>query len=499
MNLITIYLLSIVFAFEFNPDEYNIEPPLTEAIPPKEDPFYIPPSNLSKYQNGHIIKLRETTKLRNLIFPIKIQSSWQFMVSSRNSLDDPTVVIVSLLIPFNANFKKILSFQTFEDSPSLNCAPSYGLLKGSNLKATPLDTNFILSGLKNGWIVIVPDYESNLSSFGIGLTAGKSVLDSIKAILSLQCFPRFPRVVLWGYSGGAYASVWAASILSSYSPELSKYIVGVAAGGTPTNFTNIFIDTDETMNSALIPLTLLGIGNERPEFIEYLRSQVQDPKKMYLIEQKLCLIDARLKLANVNYFNDGVFESIHVLDGVRDILNQQDLLYVARKFIPTNIPILFYHYMFDDETRFNDVLELFKIWCEYDDVNIQLSVDTLSGSHIGQAILGSPLAFSWLRDRLNGKELTNDNCVLIEKKSNLMYPGVTKGIINLLGGIGKSILKLKLGPREKLKKKLKKKLSATDKENDELDLEQIDKLLLNEKDAFYANMTNQTIFDLVMR
>lgn len=43
------------------------------------------------------------------------------------------------------------------------------------------------------------------------------------------------KVALWGYSGGALASAWAAQQQHSYAPELYDKIVGSAFGGTPVD------------------------------------------------------------------------------------------------------------------------------------------------------------------------------------------------------------------------------------------------------------------------
>lgn len=61
----------------------------------------------------------------------------------------------------------------------------------------------------------VPDYEGPLASFTAGVLSGHSTIDSIRAafnakhILGLE---QDARYAMWGYSGGALASEWAAEL-----------------------------------------------------------------------------------------------------------------------------------------------------------------------------------------------------------------------------------------------------------------------------------------------
>lgn len=109
------------------------------------------------------------------------------------------------------------------------------------------------------WIVIVPDYESSTDAFGAGKQSGQAVLDGIRAFLSSSILPSTmakPKVALWGYSGGALASGWAASIQGDYAPELESVLVGAAIGGTPVDLRAIAYHTNGGIAAGLIGMCM---------------------------------------------------------------------------------------------------------------------------------------------------------------------------------------------------------------------------------------------------
>lgn len=73
----------------------------------------------------------------------------------------------------------------------------------------------ISTGLANGWFVNVPDYEGPLASFTAGVLSGHSTIDSIRAVFNAKHILKIDkdaRFAMWGYSGGALASEWAAEL-----------------------------------------------------------------------------------------------------------------------------------------------------------------------------------------------------------------------------------------------------------------------------------------------
>jgi len=83
------------------------------------------------------------------------------------------------------------------------------------------------AGLNEGWYVVIPDHQGPKSTFVVGESAGHIVLDSIRATLrsgNITGIHEDAKVTLWGYSGGSFASGWAAQMHPTYASELK--IVG---------------------------------------------------------------------------------------------------------------------------------------------------------------------------------------------------------------------------------------------------------------------------------
>jgi hypothetical protein len=85
--------------------------------------------------------------------------------------------------------------------------------------------------LRRGWAVVVTDHTGPDHAFGALPLAARLVLDGIRAALAFAPagLAATTPVGLWGYSGGAQATLFAAEQQPSYAPELP--IVGTAAGG----------------------------------------------------------------------------------------------------------------------------------------------------------------------------------------------------------------------------------------------------------------------------
>ncbi|KAI5195734.1 hypothetical protein E4T38_08888 [Aureobasidium subglaciale] len=126
----------------------------------------------------------------------------------------------------------------------INCAPSYTLQTGSNTTyagTEGIEAALIAAALDQGYIVNSPDWEGPKSVFVAGIEAGQASLDSIRAASksgSLTSISPFAKVQMWGYSGGAFASAWAAERQASYASEIP--FVAMAIGGITPNVVKVF-------------------------------------------------------------------------------------------------------------------------------------------------------------------------------------------------------------------------------------------------------------------
>ena len=99
--------------------------------------------------------------------------------------------------------------------------------------------------------------------------AARLVLDGIRAAIAFEPagFDAATPVGLWGYSGGAQATLCAAEQHPGYTPELN--IVGAAAGGITVDPTTSAGTFEEVYDGSLlsgIPLgAIIGISREYPD------------------------------------------------------------------------------------------------------------------------------------------------------------------------------------------------------------------------------------------
>lgn len=104
---------------------------------PTEDPFYVQPQNVSEYQPGEIIASRLISIDVNGILgvsatAISVQAAFQHLYRTTDGLQNPVAAVTTVLVPYNANPGKLLSYQAAYDSANINCGPSYSLQAGAN-------------------------------------------------------------------------------------------------------------------------------------------------------------------------------------------------------------------------------------------------------------------------------------------------------------------------------------------------------------------------------
>jgi hypothetical protein len=129
--------------------------------------------------------------------------------------------------------------------------------------------------LTRGYFVSVPDYEGRLGSYTSGVLSGHATLDAVRAVLKVAGDFGFrtseARTALWGYSGGALATEFAAELAESYAPDLE--LSGVVHGGLVPNV----IDSGSQISNltgfaGLVIAGIMGITSQHPEARKYIDS-----------------------------------------------------------------------------------------------------------------------------------------------------------------------------------------------------------------------------------
>jgi secretory lipase len=183
---------------------------------PASDPFYVQPANIAHYPHGTIVRERQVT----LSGPTQTQAAaaYQLMYATTDATGRPVAAVTTVMVPSSpaAGPRRLASYQTYYDSLTLNCAPSYTLQGGNSGGGTngPTEQTMMSEELGQGWDVVTSDYEGLNSEWAVGPMLGHATLDSIIAaehftLAGLEGAKT--EVTLNGYSGGSEASTWAAT------------------------------------------------------------------------------------------------------------------------------------------------------------------------------------------------------------------------------------------------------------------------------------------------
>jgi hypothetical protein len=225
---------------------------------PASDPFYTQPANIAQYAHGTILRERQVTL--SGATQAEAAAAYQLMYATTDATGQPVAAVTTVMVPSAPapGPRRLASYQTYYDSLTLNCAPSYTLQGGNNGGGSngPTEQALMSQLLAQGWDVVTSDYEGLNSEWAVGPMLGYATLDSITAVehftpAGLQGAKT--EVTLNGYSGGSEASTWAAAFAPKYAPTI--HIVGVAAGG---NFPD-FVYTTQHLDNSIWYGTEIGV------------------------------------------------------------------------------------------------------------------------------------------------------------------------------------------------------------------------------------------------
>ena len=244
---------------------------------PDNDPWYGAPDDLDSFQPGQIIKSRPGPRHLSLDneYALKTGPIYQIQYRSQNAKGLPIAALMTVIVPDeNPKFDHLFSVIYFSDSPSPNSNPSLDmtLRPGYPVVFTKQQMGPIISALKEGWIVSVPDDNGPQASFPSGPTMAYTTIDSIRAMLQSEAITGLrPDAVttLNGYSGGGITAAWFSELQPTYAPELQ--IAGIALGGLVPDFTYLanIIRQRQGYNIWGV-ITFVGLSHDYPELSTWL-------------------------------------------------------------------------------------------------------------------------------------------------------------------------------------------------------------------------------------
>lgn len=384
--------------------------PAASAIPfaatPDADPFYAQPNPMPQLAPGTVLKSRTITFTPTAAAPMP-NPAWQIQYVSTDvngRLQAVVATVVKPLIPTLANPAPLLAYQMAYDSLGSSCTPSHTLNGSRNNITNQLDSVAYLQALTTqGWTMVFPDYEGPYSQYGAGVQAGRATLDAIRAALQFEPLGLNAQtpVAMWGYSGGALASSWAASLQRSYAPELN--IVAVASGGTPTNTFNIVKQAQNTSYFSLILGAVIGTNRAYPELIP--DGFLNDTgKKVMEAMRDGCTGDT----TDGSPTPTGTFAQYTT---VADPFVTPGALAVSAKTIlpqPGLTPmadIYIYHAIKDQLLPIADTDAMVNAWCA-SGAHVSYFRDSVGQDHVSEFVAGSDAALAYLVSRLAPAPMT---------------------------------------------------------------------------------------------
>ena len=205
---------------------------------------------------------------------------------------------------------------------------------------------------------------------------------------------------MWGYSGGALASEWAAELQVQYAPELN--FAGAALGGLTPNTTTVMEACSGQLCAGLTPPGIIGLASQFPEVLEYIKSQLRTEGPLnatsFLSVQTLGLAQTSMLFAFQNvtdYFvnGDAIFQS----PLVAKIMNSDGRM--GYHGVP-QMPLFVYKAVRDEVSPVKDTDDLVDKFCRVG-ATIQYERNTVGG-HSAGAVNGEASAFQFLAQVLGG-------------------------------------------------------------------------------------------------
>ncbi len=240
----------------------GLAPAAGAASAPKDGPDsafyqYSGTTPLSDLAPGTVLKSRTFTYW-GLMWPVTVD---QLLYRSTDALDRPTVNVTSVLHPTGwfPQHNRAVVMATAYDSLDVHDEPS------AQIADDVAFANDDVGGLLGkGLTVIVPDTEGQDAEITAGRVYGHNTLDAIRAAMnatSVTGLDHNARLALSGYSGGAWAAMWAAQLAPTYAPDVNARLVGVTVGGLPVNAAH----TSEYLSGSLafaaeLPTAIIGMA-----------------------------------------------------------------------------------------------------------------------------------------------------------------------------------------------------------------------------------------------
>ncbi|KAF2003722.1 hypothetical protein P154DRAFT_519942 [Amniculicola lignicola CBS 123094] len=360
--------LGVVLAVPLNVSHTTISPApsptcteaTTTALPPEQDCFYVPPNGWETKEPGAVLRHRFAPQQPFATDTVNYPA-WNILYRTTDSNGDPTYAVTTAFAPKDISTPHaMVSFQFNYNSADVNESPSYGIYHDIKPKL------WISKYLQHGWFVNLPDFEGPLAAFGAGHMAGYATLDSVRATLKMSQIIGMPRgadqgvrYAMYGYSGGAFATGWAAELQPTYAPDLHFEAAGLGGlfpNGTATLEKLSKLQMSNWAWSSNLRSVMIGLGTMHKKIREVITSSLGKPEWDWnTVIRRLPQEKEVSRLDLKNAVNTAINSPL-----VRNVLDYDTTL--GSHGIPT-MPLMFHRADTDQLSAPEDTQELKNVYC----------------------------------------------------------------------------------------------------------------------------------------
>lgn len=398
------------------------------SMGPAGEAFYQPPV-MAGGTHGDLIWYRNATV--DLGSSAPSLQAWNLMYHSNDALDASNIVTGTVLMPSSpwngSGARPIVSYAVGTHGLAQRCAPSRQLASGTDYEAANIE-----AALRAGYTVVVtdnPGYTTGkVPTYLAGKAQGQAALDIVLAAAQIPGagISASAPTAVWGYSQGGQTAAWAGELLTSYASDLN--VVGIAAGGTPADFTASAYYLDGSAGSSFLLQAVVGLGEQYPEGISI--DQLANSFGKATIDQVVandCVFDTLFPYMNTSIskytVGNKTLSELLEIDAVNDTLTAQKL---GTKKVP--VPIYMYHGQADEFIPLKQHTDLKGQYCRKFS---NATFATYPSEHIVTQFQAAPYVLSWLGDRFADK-FTAGTCLTLQPKpTSTANPGGGNFVVSL--------------------------------------------------------------------
>ncbi|HEX6073975.1 MAG TPA: lipase family protein [Micromonosporaceae bacterium] len=323
---------------------------------------------------------------------------WKIQYQSTDTHGVPMVVSGTVIVPTSSwsGPRPIVGYAPGTHGMGDQCAPSAYLAAGNEQEGT-----LIHEYATRGFAVAVTDYQGlgtpGDHAYMVARSAGHALLDIVRAAqrLSGAELPANGPVGLVGYSQGGHAAAWAGQLAPSYASDL--IVMGVAAGGTPSNLLGIAAANEGTSNFGLVLAAGVGMDTGYPNL----------NLESYLNDAGRAGVETLRNSCDFSPYAYKRMSDYTTTNPMNDPLWQATINAQNPGGIRPTAPVLLYHSTNDEIIPYSGASALRRQWCGQG-VAVTFWTYYLLG-HAATAAYASLSVTDWMAARLSGQD-ARGNC-----------------------------------------------------------------------------------------